>query len=76
MEREAQNKVAEVPYIKCIVLDFRACRIKDPVELQLDVLDQVAGNLNVPNVCGVVLRADIVVLHQTGGIEIGNERRG
>jgi hypothetical protein len=57
------------------MLNLRTSCIQNPVELQLDVLDQMAGNLDVPYISGVVLRTDVIVLHQAGGIEVGDERR-
>lgn len=56
------------------MLDFRTGRVQDPVELQLDVLDQVTCELDMADVRWVVLGTDIVMLQHARGVEVGNER--
>jgi mannitol/fructose-specific phosphotransferase system IIA component len=36
----------------------------------------MAGNFDVPDVRGMILRANVVMLHYTGGIEIGDKWLG
>lgn len=52
------------------MLDFRTCGIQRPVKFQLDVLDQVACEFDVANVCWVILGADVVVLQYSGRVEV------
>lgn len=56
------------------MLNFRTSCIQDPIELQLDVLNQMAGDLDVSDICGMILRPDVVVLHYASSIEVGDER--
>ena len=55
------------------MLHLRARRAEHPTEVQLDVLQQVTRQLDVSHVGRVVLRADVVVLHDAGGVEVVHE---
>ena len=57
------------------MLNFWTRRIQNPIELQLDVLNQMASDFDVPYVSRVVLRTNVIMLHYSRGVEIGNERR-
>lgn len=52
-----------------MALYFRSSGSKHPVEFIFDVLLQVAGKLDVPDISGVVLGPDIIVLQDASGIE-------
>lgn len=56
------------------MLDFWASGIENPTKLQLDVLNQVACDLDMADIRWMILRANIVMLHYTRGVEVGDER--
>ena len=68
--------IGHVVPIQRIVLNFWTCSVEYPIPLQLDILDQMTSNLNVTDICGMIERADVVVLHNASGVEIGHERGG
>lgn len=60
--------------IQGIMLYLRPSSIQHPIELHLNVLDEVTSNLNVTNVRRVVLWSDIIMLYKACGVKIGYER--
>ena len=58
------------------MLNFRPCSVEDPVEFQFDILDQIAAKFNVSDIRRMVLGSDVVVLHQSGGVEVGDKGLG
>jgi hypothetical protein len=59
--------------IQSIVENLRPSSIQDPIKLHLDVLNQVARDLDMPSIGRVPLWPDIIMLHQTGSVEVMNE---
>ena len=55
------------------MLDLRPRGAEDESEIQLDVLQQMAGEFDVADVGGVVLGVDVVVLQDAGGVEVVHE---
>lgn len=56
------------------MLHLRPCGVQHPTEHQLDVLHQMARQLDMSNVCGMVQRTDVIVLQDTRGVEVIDER--
>ena len=52
------------------MLDLRACRIQDPIELHPYILYQRRSNFDIANIRRVVLRSIVIVLQQARGVEI------
>jgi hypothetical protein len=44
-----------------------------PIELQLDILDEVACEFDVAGSCGMPRVSNVIVLHDAGGIEVGDK---
>lgn len=55
--------------VERIVLDLGPVGQQLPAELELDILQGVAGDLDGADVGGVVLRADVVVLQDSARVE-------
>ena len=55
--------------VQRIVLDFRAHGFKIIPELHPNILQEMAGSLDMADICRVILRADIVVLQDTCHVE-------
>lgn len=53
--------------------DFWSRCIQRPIELQFNILNQVAGNLDMARICGMVLRTNVIMLQKTSSVEIMNE---
>lgn len=60
--------------VQRIMLDLGPGGQQLPPELELDVLQRVAGDLDGADVGGVVLRADVVVLQDAARVEQVQER--
>jgi len=56
--------------------NLRPISVENPVELQFDILNQVARNLDMSSIRGVILWSNIIVLQQSRGVEIMNETIG
>lgn len=52
------------------MLDLRSRLLENPAKRQLDVLHQVTGKLDVPNVGRMVQRPNIIVLQDTRRVEV------
>lgn len=55
------------------MLDLWTSCIENPIELQLDVLNEMAGNLDMADVSGMILRANVIMLHYSSGVEVGDK---
>jgi hypothetical protein len=56
------------------MLHFRPGRVQDLVELLFDILNQVACDFDMTDVRWIILRANIVMLHQASSVEVRDKR--
>jgi hypothetical protein len=56
------------------MLYLRPRSIQHPPKQQLNILNHMARNLNMPHIRRMILRADIIMLHYPRRIEVVNER--
>ena len=61
--------------VKRIVLHLWPSRLENPSKLELDILQQVTRELDMPYVRGMILRPDVVVLQDARRIEVVHKVR-
>jgi hypothetical protein len=56
--------------IQGLMKDFRSCGVKVPSKLDFDILHQVTCQFDMPDICRVPLGGNVIVLQDSGSIEI------